>query len=72
MDIRNIVRLHYTLEIKTILIENERLAAIIIGYLEMRQLITWRIVVGDVERLDEVADEMHKVFFEGNRKTGHE
>ena len=64
IDIRNVVRLHYTLEIKTKLIENERLAAIIVGYLEMRRLITWRIVVGDVERLDEVADEMHKVFFE--------
>ena len=66
IDIRNIVRLRYTLDIKTKLTENERLAAIIVGYLEMRRLITWRIVVGDVERLDEVADEMHKVFFEVN------
>ena len=66
IDIRNIVRLRYTLDIKTELTENERLAAIIIGYLEMRRLITWRIVVGYVERLDEVADEMHKVFFEVN------
>ena len=66
IDIRNIVRLRYTLDIKTELTENERLAAIIIGYLEMRRLITWRIVVGDVERLDEVADEMFKVFFEVN------
>ena len=60
------MRLRYTLDIKTELVENERLAAIIVGYLEMRRLITWRIVVGDVERLDEVADEMHKVFFEVN------
>jgi hypothetical protein len=30
----------------------------------MRRLITWRIVAGDVEKLDEVADEMHKAFFE--------
>ena len=66
MDIRNVVRLHYTFDVKTKLIENERLAAIIVGYLAMRRLITWRIVVGDVERLDEVADEMHKVFFEVN------
>jgi hypothetical protein len=27
---------------------------------------TFRIVVGDVEKLDKVADEMHKVFFEVN------
>ena len=69
MDIRNVVRLCYTLDIKTELTElaeNERLAAIIVGYLEMRRLITWRIVIGDVEKLDEVADEMHKVFFEVN------
>ena len=66
MDIRNVVRLHYTLDFKTKLIENERLAAIIVGYLAMRRLMTWRIVVGDVEKVDEVADEMHKVFFEVN------
>ena len=60
IDIRNIVRLRYTLDIKTKLTENERLAAVIVGYLEMRRLITWRIVVGDVERIDEIADEMHK------------
>ena len=66
MDIRNVVRLHYTLDVKTKSVENKRLAAIIVGYLEMRRLITCRIVVGDVERLDEVADEMHKVFFEVN------
>ena len=69
MDIRNIVRLCYTLDIKTELTElneNERLAAITVGYLEMRRLATWRIGVGDVARLDEVADEMHKVFFEVN------
>ena len=69
MDIRDVVRLCYTLDIKTELTElaeNERLAAIIVGYLEMRRLITWRIVIGDVEKLDEVADEMHKVFFEVN------
>ena len=69
IDIRNIVRLRYALDIKAKLTENERLAAIIVGYLEMRRLITWRIVVGDVERLDEVADEMHKVFFEVNNKN---
>ena len=66
IDVRNIVRLRYTLDIKTKLTENERLAAIIVGYLEMRRLATWRIVVGDVARLDEVADQMHKVFFEVN------
>ena len=66
IDIRNIVRLCYTLDIKTKLTENERLATIIVGYLEMRRLITWRIVVGDVEMLDEVADELHNVFFEVN------
>ena len=66
IDIRKIVRLRYTLDIKTKLTENERLAAIIVGYLEMRRLITWRIVVGDIDRLDEVADGMHNVFFEVN------
>ena len=66
VDIKNVVRLRYTLDIKTKLVENERLAAIIVGYLELRRFITWRIMVGDVENLDEVADEMHKVFFEVN------
>ena len=64
-DIRNVVRLHYTLD-RTKSVEKERLAAIIVGYLAMRRFITWSIMVGDVEKLDEVADEMHKVFFEVN------
>jgi hypothetical protein len=64
MDLRNVVRLHYTLAIKTKLVENEILTAIIVGYLAMRRLISWRIVIGDVERLEEVADEMYKVYFE--------
>ena len=66
IDISNIVRVHYIFDLKTELIENERLAAIIVGYLEMRRLITFRIVVGDVARLEEIAEEMHKVFFEVN------
>ena len=66
IGISNIVRVHYIFDLKTKLTENERLAAIIVSYLEMRRLITWRIVVDDVERLDEVAEEMHKVFFEVN------
>ena len=66
MDIKNVLRLHYTFDVKKKLIENERLAAIIVGYLAMRRLIAWRIVAGDVKRLNEVADEMHKVFFEVN------
>ena len=62
-DIKNVVRLHYTLRIKTKLVENERLAAIIVGYLELRRFITWRMVIGDVAMLEEIAEEMHKVFF---------
>ena len=61
VNVKNIVRIHYALDKENNAARNEILAAIIGGYLAMRRLITWKIVIGDICGLQEAADEINKV-----------
>ena len=60
VNVKNIVRIHYALGKENNAAGNETLAAIIGGYLAMRRLITWKIVIGDICGLQEAADEIDK------------
>ena len=61
VNVKNIVQIHYALDKENNSSRNEKLAAIIGGYLAMRRLITWKIVIGDICGLQEAADEINKV-----------
>lgn len=60
-NIQNIVRVNFFLDGAAGLAKNEMLGAIIVGYLAMRRIITWKIVIGDICNFDKAAEQMYGV-----------